>query len=450
MLRAEAEGLASMIAFCLCLVAILMCADIAILLAALLGVGTLAAVFAIRNWRLGPWGQAGIAAVSAVVLAGLITTMPGKPDSDLTRRMLSDGRWAGTGAGSFEALLPIYADEAQPSAVESPPAAAKIVVEMGRPFLWLTVISALSVAIILIRRSLRRGRDYVYSSAAAGCAVATLVSLFSSAGILTLTASLVAGATLGLGIGQSTSEKDSGSTDADSSNKPNPGMIRTFWARKTFALFAVALAGQAIWLLLPELSHSQLMLMPLDQEQATVARADQKRINHSASLALARGDLWAQSAFTYAGQMWADRAIDLDPGDHLSAEALNSLSQSLRYAPHRGDIWLMFAAMAPRCGWRGYRTDALLKMSYYTAPNQIRLIPLRLSVSLHEARPNDDSELRDMIRSDIDYLLTRSPSLKPALIAAYNAASKDGKALVEQIVAQVEPTYLDIVRGRYP
>ena len=78
--------------------------------AALLGSGSLASVFAIRKWRLGLWGQAGIAATCAVALAGFVAIMPAKPDIDFTRRMLSDVKWTGSGAGSFDALLPIYED----------------------------------------------------------------------------------------------------------------------------------------------------------------------------------------------------------------------------------------------------------------------------------------------------------------------------------------------------
>ena len=106
--------------------------------------------------------------------------------------------------------------------------------------------------------------------------------------------------------------------------------------------------------------------------------------------------------------------------------------------------------MTTRHGWQAYQVGALLKMSYYTARNQIDLIPLRLNVSLQGAGLIEDDELRDMVRQDIDYILTRSPSLKPALVAAYKSASKQGKALIEQVVTQIEPTYLDIVRARYP
>ena len=58
--------------------------------------------------------------------------------------------------------------------------------------------------------------------------------------------------------------------------------------------------------------------MPLDQKSATILRIDQEKIRHSASLAAVRGDLWAESAFAYGGQLWVDQAMELDPGDRLT------------------------------------------------------------------------------------------------------------------------------------
>jgi hypothetical protein len=61
-------------------------------------------------------------------------------------------------------------------------------------------------------------------------------------------------------------------------------------------------------------------------------------------------------------------------------------------------------------------------MSYYTAPNELALFPLRLNVSLHAKEVMDDAELQDMVRRDISVILTRAPALKPALVAAYRPA----------------------------
>jgi hypothetical protein len=206
---------ASIAALFICLSAILISADSVLFLAALFGTGVLIAVLAIRRWRLGPLGQAGIAALAAVAVFGFFAVVPAKKDADLTlalstqgqissiERMLSDAKWGGSGAGSFEALLPIYRDTAD--SVEVPTAAATIAIEMGRPFLWTCVLVALIGASTLFRRALLRGRDYVYSSAGAGCIIALLILLFANDGILGLTASLMISVVCGLAFAQSKS-----------------------------------------------------------------------------------------------------------------------------------------------------------------------------------------------------------------------------------------------------
>ena len=217
---------ASMAALFICLSAILISGDPVLFLAALFGAGILIAVLAIRRWRLGPLGQAGIAALAVVAVFGFFAAVPAKNDADpilalstqgqisSIERMLSDAKWGGSGAGSFEALLPIYRDTAD--SLEIPTAAAIIAIEMGRPFLWICVIVALMGASTLFRRALLRGRDYVYPSAGAGCLIALLISLFANDGILGLTPSLMISVVCGLAFAQS---KSASNRNSDLSEK---------------------------------------------------------------------------------------------------------------------------------------------------------------------------------------------------------------------------------------
>jgi hypothetical protein len=212
----------SMAALFIFLSAILISADAVLLFAALFGTGILISVWAIRRRRAGLWGQAGIAALAAVVVVGFLAVVPLKKDTDptlaLTRgeissleQMLSDTKWAGSGAGSFEALLPVYRGADEADSFEIPTAAATIAIEMGQPFLWTCVIVFLIAASTLFRRALLRGRDYVYSSAGAGCIIALLISLFANDGILGLAASLMISVLCGLAFAQSKSSSNRGS-----------------------------------------------------------------------------------------------------------------------------------------------------------------------------------------------------------------------------------------------
>jgi hypothetical protein len=233
----------------------------------------------------------------------------------------------------------------------------------------------------------------------------------------------------------------------------NPNTSSKTWPRVALALFGVVLSTQAAWILLPERYRLNHIRLPVDGRTATIAFAEQDKIKQAASLAVVRGDLWAESAFTYGGQLWINQAMELDAGDHLNTEALEALktlTRALRYSPHRGDVWLMFAALADQYKWSGYQPSLLLKMSYYTAPNELALFPLRLNVSLHVRGVIDDAELQDMVKRDISVVLTRAPALKPALVAAYRSALPQGKVFAERVISEIDPGYLDVVRAGYP
>jgi len=464
---------ASMVALFICLAAILISADVVLLLSALFGAGILIGVLAIRSWQLGLWGQVGMAAVAAVAVFGFFTIVPVKKDADPTlalstqsqiaslERMMSDVKWAGSGAGSFEALLPIYRGIDERASEEIPTAAAAIAIEMGRPFLWICVVAVLIGSLTLFKRALLRGRDYVYSAAGAGCIIALFILLFANGGTLGLTTSLAISVVCGLAFAQSQSNRDFGLSEhysAVNGTNDAPGTGLTMppstsaktWIRVALALFGVALTTQAVWILLAERYPQNHIQLPVDQNAATIVRIERDKIKQAASVAVVRGDLWAESAFTYAGRLWSDPAIELDTDDRTNGEALKNLIRALRYSPHRGDVWLMFAALADRYQWTGYQPGSLLKMSYYTAPNEFALFPLRLNVSLHAKGVISDPELQDMVRRDISLILTRAPALKPTLVAAYRSASPAGKAFAERVITEIDPSYLGIIRAGYP
>lgn len=209
---------ASIMAFAICLFSITISADAALFLAAICGVGMLAAITSIRWLRFGPWGRSGLVAATIIGLLGFFAAYPHQhKDADLTlvmsaqpansvattERMLSDAEWTGTGAGTFEALFPIYRDAGEAPA--PPTLAASISIEMGRIFLWTTVILALICAAMLFKQALKRGRDYHYAGIGAGCTAALLIMAFANGGMSGLAASMLASVAFGLAIGQSRS-----------------------------------------------------------------------------------------------------------------------------------------------------------------------------------------------------------------------------------------------------
>ena len=99
----------------------------------------------------------------------------------VTQRVLAETSWAGTGAGTFAAILPIYQgiDELAIGQV-APTAAAAIAIEMGWPIFWAMLMAAIALVFFLLRGALRRQRDSYFSMAGAGCIVVTALLSFSN------------------------------------------------------------------------------------------------------------------------------------------------------------------------------------------------------------------------------------------------------------------------------
>jgi hypothetical protein len=221
------------------------------------------------------------------------------------------------------------------------------------------------------------------------------------------------------------------------------------WPRIGLVVLSLVLVAQATWILLAELQHPRRIRFPVDQQASFAALSERAYAGRAAKLAVIRGDLWAESAFTYSNLLWTEQATGLDASSATASEARVHLERALQYSPHRGDVWLLLAAMADRYNWQGYKPNSLLKMSYYTAPNEQRLFSLRIKASLHAAGIQDP-ELADMIGRDIRLMITRTPALKPAFVAVYKGASSQNKQFVERVVSEIDPAYLASMRSGSP
>jgi len=131
---------------------------------------------------------------------------PSSPLAALSERVLDDAPLAGTGAGTFGAVAPIYRemDDPAPGAAAAT-AAAAIAIELGWPMFGLIAAAIAVLSLLLLRSSLSRGRDFFYPAIAGSCLIALLLLAFCNAGPLGLTTKLIAAATFGLGWGQSRS-----------------------------------------------------------------------------------------------------------------------------------------------------------------------------------------------------------------------------------------------------
>jgi hypothetical protein len=211
----------SVTAFLLTLIAIALFASRPALFAALSGVGTFVLIVGFRRIGLGA-GLGFLLACIAVavplsIIAGsfflkspdislrFVTDAP-KSQIDLTQRMISDSGWAGSGAGTYSALLPIYQDPSNSVVTTvAPTTAAGYLIELGRPALWIAIATAFAVIGWLTHGALQRGRDSFFTAAGASCTVILTLEAFFDASLSGSTAIVLAMTVLGLAVSQSVS-----------------------------------------------------------------------------------------------------------------------------------------------------------------------------------------------------------------------------------------------------
>ena len=448
--------LAAIITMIVCMTALLIRGSLAAVVAALLGSGLLLSVFAIRRWFFGLWGTAGVLAAATVIFIAALTILPLRTNTYppialstssqiATERMLQDVGPAGSGAGASTLLLPIYRDAEISALRERPTAAAAIVVDMGRFFLCGVMIIAVLGAGVLTWRSLSRAHDYVYPALGAATSIALMILAFADHGVLGFGASLSAAVLFGLAFGQSARGAGRDDLSLESEEAPDraagpplasrpkfASALTAAWPRVTLMVLGITLIMQAVWMVFPEWYRdgrtlSQIVSTPIAWPDG---------ISEQASMGAVREDMWFRGRSKSSS---GDEAFPPVPS--------KTLARILRSSPLRGDIWLMLAA-ASKHGSPQPRTAAMLRMSYYTAPNDLDLLPLRLSVALAADAVVREPEFRDLIKRDVNLIVTHRPALRPTFVSAYRSASADGRKYLEDLMVEQDPVYLDQVRAR--
>lgn len=451
--------ISTMAGLILCTLSLLISSDGAGLFAAFFGAGVPVSMFAIRTWSLRIWGRLGVLATASMALIGFLAVTPIKTDADpalalshdqspAANLLLSNVPLLGTGAGSLQDILPIYRELNAPASPPSVTAATVIAGEMGKSFLWLLVGALAIAAAVLIRGSTGRRRDYVYAAGGAGILLAFSLLVFVCSNVLGLPASLLAGAALGLAWAQSRAthedtsfaRESAGPDPAMSAKRQTGGYPRRRGIRLACGAFALLLMVQSWWILIPGFYLSRGLAAQADVGGAAARSAD---LDKAALLALVRGDLWAVSALARAALMENDPAANSD-----SVKLRKHLVQALLYAPYQPKVWLKLAQLADQFKWTGYSTLALLKMVYYTGASDIDLVPPRTKLALRLDDAVADVEIRDLVKRDIEMILRRSPELSPALVKGYRSATPAGRALVDSVVARLEPNFLGALRSK--
>ena len=428
--------------------------------AAACGVALLVCITIIRRLQLQLWGIAIIAisltgaailliaaqpsARGRSLLLSFAVSSPTSPPS-VSERVLKDAPFAGTGAGTFAVVAPIYREmDDPPTNSVAATTAASLGIELGRPLLWLIVAATAASIVFLLNCCLKRGRNSFYPAMGASCLATMLLLSFVNPGLLGNAAGLIAAITLGLAIAQSKSR-----TSAEVlANSRTPKRSTKIVFRLATLLIAILIGVQSLWILLPELSRPGIAELPTDSVSAGSASVTSRRdaAIWAARIGAIRGDLWAESAFTYADLLW-DTSIDgAAPATELQ-RARKSLYRTLDEAPEKSGAWLLLAGLALHYPSIAQDPTAALKMSYYTGPTEKHLMSLRLRIAA-QADAFNDFEVRQFVSRDLRMFLAQH---QEAVIAeAHHVASPTGKHFIENVVSEIDPSALDWLQDAAP
>jgi hypothetical protein len=197
--------------------------------------------------------------------------------------------------------------------------------------------------------------------------------------------------------------------------------------------FAVLLGAQSVWLLLAELTRPGIDRLPATAASAAVAAKQRRLAAAAASFGIIRGDLWTDSAFTYADLLWSDSESSAGLAPALE-RVRSQLGHALADAPHRSGAWLLLAGLAARYPSLNVNATQALKTSYYTGPSEQDLMLPRLRIAAQSDFLND-AEVREFTTRDLRLLLARHQ--KAAIDEAYSTGSPTGQAFIKQAVGQI-------------
>ena len=163
----------------------------------------------------------------------------------------------------------------------------------------------------------------------------------------------------------------------------------------------------------------------------------------ASAIAPFRSDLRADYAAAFAGQTLKAEYMKDASADQT---AQNAVKSALRIGPHDSRMWLVLALLQARSNLGDSLIAESLKMSYLTGPNRAELIPTRLdTVTLNQSL--NDTDLKELARSDVRIILTQFPDQRPALVNDYVRGSSVGKAFLEESARMFDPKFADSLRS---
>jgi hypothetical protein len=211
--------------------------------------------------------------------------------------------------------------------------------------------------------------------------------------------------------------------------------------RTALGVLAGLLGSLGLWILMGELTSPRISYFPASPNEADAMYAVRDSAVTAAEVGMVRGDLWTVAAITKAAPLLfgttgssRDQAAEVE---NIRAIA----DRAARLSPHDSRIWLVLASLDLRVSGNNSRATELLKLSYYTGPNEISLMPLRLLLAVRSSAILDD-EVKSSVALDIQRIIMLRPDLKPAITLAYQNALPKGREIIEAALKQIDPSFL--------
>lgn len=216
-----------------------------------------------------------------------------------------------------------------------------------------------------------------------------------------------------------------------------------FRFRAVVGALAAMIGILALWILVAELLCPRLTYFPSNSNEARALYAARGSAATAAEVGMIRGDLWTVAAITRAASLLFG-ATGSAPEQASQAEVENmraTAPRAARLSPHDSRIWLVLAGINVRLGGDNPRTAEILKLSYYTGPNEFSLIPLRLLLAVQSSAISDE-ELQSLVALEIRRIVIQRPDLKPAIALAYKNALPKGREVIEATLEKTDPSFL--------
>lgn len=220
--------------------------------------------------------------------------------------------------------------------------------------------------------------------------------------------------------------------------------------RSARLVLGIVLGLSGVWMVLPYLLSPIATGLPFDRNGAEAAAAHRNRAVLAAEIGAIRGDLWANAAFAGAHSMLTERLTGLDKSSSEQlAQAKANAETALALAPINGAAWLLLAMLPDASADADSRVGTLLEMSYFTAPSTPELAPWRLKRAA-TSNALADKDIQEFIKSDIRTILNGPTEFQQVIVAAYRGALPQNQIIFESLVADVDPTSVQMLHLGQP